>query len=86
MRITFLKLNKPRQYDYKPVFYDPKKEEMEERLREMGAIESSPATFKEKIRTKWHTGEDKTKKKKSQSGMMIYLLIVLMLLYIIFLT
>ncbi|PKP23525.1 MAG: hypothetical protein CVU06_07815 [Bacteroidetes bacterium HGW-Bacteroidetes-22] len=86
MRITFLKLNKPRHYDYKPVFYDPKKEEMEERLREMGARETSTATIREKIRTKWHADADTAKKQKSRSGMMIYLLIVLMLLYIIFLT
>lgn len=86
MRLVFLKFNKPRQFDYKPRFYDPKKEEMAERLRQMGGTSSAGEAVREKIRMKWHSEGDDSRHKKARSGMLIYVLIVLMLLYIIFLT
>lgn len=35
MSVLFPKVNKPREWDYRPIYYDPKKEEMERKLREL---------------------------------------------------
>lgn len=86
MRLVFLKFNKPRQFSYKPRYFDPQKEEQEERQRRIGAEESSQDAFREKIRMKWQGDADSSRRRKARSGMLIYILIVLMLLYIIFLT
>jgi len=37
MRVVFFKLNKHRQFTYKPIFYDPQKEEFEERVKKVKA-------------------------------------------------
>ncbi|MDR1847105.1 MAG: hypothetical protein LBR17_03195 [Bacteroidales bacterium] len=37
--MRFLKVNKPRQFEYKPRFYDPKKEKLEQLKAKYGAIE-----------------------------------------------
>ena len=33
MRLRFFRLSKPSRYDYKPIYYQPEKEELEERVR-----------------------------------------------------
>lgn len=35
MSILFPKVNKSRQWDYRPIYYDPEKDERHERLREL---------------------------------------------------
>lgn len=35
MSVLFPKVNKPREWDYRPIYYDPKKDEMEQKLREL---------------------------------------------------
>ncbi len=35
MRLTLFKLGKPRGFNYKPIYYDPAREEREERRREV---------------------------------------------------
>lgn len=37
MSILFPKLNKPRQWDYRPIYYDPAKEERKEKLAKLQA-------------------------------------------------
>lgn len=37
MSILFPKVNKPREWDYRPIYYDPEKEERKERLRRLQA-------------------------------------------------
>lgn len=86
MRLVFLKFNKPRQFDYKPLYYDPKKEEQEQRLHRADDSPDGSSVVREKIREKWHGDADDSRRKKARNGMLIYVLIVLMLLYIIFLT
>jgi len=37
MRLIFFRLYKNKQFSYKPIFYDPKKEEFEEKVRKIKA-------------------------------------------------
>ncbi len=40
MSVLFPKVNKPRQWDYRPIYYDPKKDEREQRLAKLRAQRS----------------------------------------------
>lgn len=85
MRLVFIKLNKPRQFEYKPLYYDQKKEEMQERLRLAGVKDDVPQNaIREKIRQKWHGGHDANKRRSVRGSLLVYLLAVVMLLYFIF--
>ncbi len=37
MSVLFPKVNKPRQWDYRPIYYDPKKDERERKLAKLRA-------------------------------------------------
>ncbi len=37
MSVLFPKVNKPRQWDYRPIYYDPKKDEREKKLAKLRA-------------------------------------------------
>ncbi|MDR0789200.1 MAG: hypothetical protein LBO06_00235 [Bacteroidales bacterium] len=45
--MRFLKINKPRQFEYKPRFYDPQKEELEQLKAKYGPIEGE--SYKRRI-------------------------------------
>mgnify|MGYP006906715740 CR=1 FL=1 len=78
MKITFLHRPKPRQYSYKPVFYNPEEEERKERMAEPGSRDH----LRQEIRQKW--GQNRSRKKSSSLSLMLYILIILGMLYLIF--
>ncbi|MBR1632084.1 MAG: hypothetical protein IJ680_09525 [Paludibacteraceae bacterium] len=43
MSILFPKINKPREWDYRPIYYDPKQEEMRERRETLHRQQSQAA-------------------------------------------
>lgn len=64
MKISLFKLPKPREFRYKPLFYDPKKEAFEERVMkiktEMGLIPEAESGYDKRIRRAFN-GARKTK-------------------------
>lgn len=93
MRITFFKIPQHRKFQYDPIYYNPEKEEREERVRrikqEMGVEveeQSDERAYKERIRggmrrrIKSHFEVGRSERKKSN----IRLIIILVLLMIIF--
>ncbi|HML83929.1 MAG TPA: hypothetical protein PKE52_02100 [Bacteroidales bacterium] len=83
MRLIFVKTNKNKKFEYKPRFYDPKKEEME-RLMQEGQSNSEEA-FREKLKEGWRKrSKDPLRKKSKRISIMIYLLLIAILLFIIF--
>lgn len=85
MKIVAFKTDKPRSFNYRPVFYDKKKEEMEERLkRYQDTDEADAERFKSKIRESWRRRERDTKKMSNRT-FYIYIIFALALLYYIFL-
>ncbi len=84
MKIVAFKVNKPKQFNYKPLFYDKKKEEMEERLRKYTETELSEVeSLRYKIRESWRFKEKKSHN-LSRGTFYLYLVGVFLLLYFIF--
>ena len=88
MSLFFTRRPKPRQYDYKPVYYDAEKEELEERKQELEGIrEGDPkARLKSEMRRKWHRREGDRDKSSSAIRTVIYLLIFGLSVYLLFFT
>jgi len=87
MGLVFFNRPKPRRFDYKPVYYDQEKEELEERKKELGKLsEGDPhARLKADIRRRWHRGgERKTSERVIRS--IFYMLIIILATYFIFFT
>ncbi|MDO9511038.1 MAG: hypothetical protein Q7J34_04705 [Bacteroidales bacterium] len=87
MKLTFLHTKKPRQFGYKPVFYNPAKEAEENRKKDMGLIpETDPKDkLRRQMREKWKLSKSKTGIFGSGSNrILIYILLALALLYFIF--
>jgi len=83
--IRFFKLHKARQYNYKPVFFDPEKEEREQR-RDQNA-ENKDTDYSQNIRNKFSTLRDQRTQKspiKSQNFRLLLITIGLVALALYF--
>ncbi|MDR3268733.1 MAG: hypothetical protein LBT83_06665 [Tannerella sp.] len=92
---SFYNVRKPRQFDHKPIYWDPRKEALEERIRkvkrEMGELPDDPAAYKPSLKGVFIEGTTHLKKSKSKGDDVrnrIYknmrLLLVLALLALLF--
>ena len=67
---SFYNVRKPRQFEHKPIYWDPDKEELEKRVhrvkREMGLEEESVEEYKDAIRGSFIEGTTHLKKSKSR--------------------
>ena len=67
---SFCNVRKPRQFEHKPIYWDPDKEELEKRVhrvkREMGLEEESVEEYKDAIRGSFIEGTTHLKKSKSR--------------------
>lgn len=91
----FYNARKPRQFDHKPIYWDPRKEALEERIqrvkRKLGVPEENLENYKPSIRGTFVEGTKHLKKSKSRGDTItdrIYkntrLILVLTLLGVIF--
>ncbi len=84
MKIVAFKVGKPKQFNYRPLYYDKKKEEMRERLKKYAEPEQIEADrLRSKIRDTWRIKEKKNYK-LSKRTLYIYLIGVIVLIYFIF--
>ncbi len=88
MKIVFFSRPKPKQFDYKPLYYDKKKDEQEERKKELGVTDSDDHMdqFKAQLTRRWRYEREKDKRKYSELRTIIYILIVVLATYLIFFT
>ncbi|PKP50406.1 MAG: hypothetical protein CVT94_02050 [Bacteroidetes bacterium HGW-Bacteroidetes-11] len=85
MKIVAFKTGKPKSFNYRPVYYDKKKDEMEERLkRYKEPKEAEEDRLRTRIKESWHQREVKTKKLSTKT-FYIYIIVALALIYYIFL-
>jgi len=67
---SFYNMPKPRQYDHKPIYYDPQKEALAKRIHkvkmEMGVEEPDYEQYKESIRGSFVEGTSHLKKSKEK--------------------
>lgn len=87
MKIVAFRTGKPKSFNYRPVYYNKEKEEMEERLKQLSSEPDPDEIHEEKLRSKirnsWGKREVKTKS-LSGKAFYIYIIVVLTLLYFIF--
>lgn len=81
MKFGFFKAPKPQRFDYKPMYYDPRKEQLEERVKQIKAMqEDNPDAAKSRIkaglRRGYSTGNASIRKKALFRSNMILLVVV----------
>lgn len=85
MNIVFFKRAKPRSFEYKPRYYDPVKDQLEQRRREMGLDPNDPqARLRSSIRRNWSRPNRKEQQQSSIIRIIITLFIAAVILYYIF--
>ncbi len=87
MALTFFKTPKNKKYNYKPLYYDPRKEEREKRLK--SALEDTNSEYgealRDRIQMRWKRTTAKKDQKSSNQRLIIILLIISLLAYLVFL-
>jgi hypothetical protein len=88
MKITFYKRPKPRQFNYKPLYYDQEKEEAEERKKFREGLNSDDPKerLRNEIRRRWK--RDKAPAKSTTGFLRIFFFVMFIgyILYVVFFT
>ncbi|MBK9359018.1 MAG: hypothetical protein IPN08_16840 [Bacteroidales bacterium] len=84
MKIVAFNTRKPKPFNYKPLYYDKKKEEMEERMKKYtNPEEQITDRMRSRIRETWRVRE-KRNNVISKRTLYIYLIAAMVILYFIF--
>ena len=88
MKIVFFKKPKIRQFNYKPLYYDPEKEEAEERRKARLGLQSDDPRerMRSEIRRKWHVERTAAGSQKNIFRIFFYFIFAFVMLYVIFFT
>jgi len=88
MKFSFFKTPKPRQFNYKPLYYDPDKEEAEARKKARNNLrEGDPGErMRAEIRRKWRTDRYEPGSRNNKFRIFFYLIFAFFALYLIFFT
>ncbi len=86
MALTFFKIPRNKKYNYRPVYYDKKKEEKEKRNKAVSEDdpEAYAAALKDKLDLRWKRTAGAKSRKASNQRVIIILVVMFLLLYIIF--
>ncbi len=87
MALTFFKTPKNKKFNYKPVYYDKKKDEREKRQK--SAIEDEPDNYEDALRARmqarWKRNAGAKEKRTSNTRLIIIILALALVLYLFFL-
>jgi len=88
MKFSFFDRPKPRTFNYRPVYYDPVKEEAEERRKslEYGKNGDHSERMRAAIRKRWKTEQKNTDKNNQVIRVFIYMIFSAFAIYLIFFT
>lgn len=87
MQIVFFKRPRPRQFDYKPRYYDEEKELREERRKTFEAAEKgdvSSTTLKRNIDVRWRKADRRNRQRSKGVNVLVYLVIIALMVYFMF--
>ncbi len=86
MALTFFKTPRNKRYNYKPVYYDKKKEEREQ--REKAVIEEDHDSYEKALRTRlqtrWKRTSESKNRRASNQRLVVILVVIFLLLYLVF--
>jgi hypothetical protein len=88
MNIFFFKRPKPRPFNYRPIYYDPEKEEAEERKKARNGLQGNDPRerMRAEIRRKWKVERKNTDKRNQLYRFIFYLIMAGFSIYLIFFT
>jgi hypothetical protein len=88
MNIFFFKRPKPRPFNYRPIYYDPEKEEAENRKKALeGSNGKDPRErMRAEIRRKWKVERKSAERKHDLFRVFFYIAVALFAIYLIFFT
>ncbi len=86
MAITFFKTPRNKQFNYRPVFYDKKKEEREKLYKTASEDTSQDyeQALRERMRMRWKRNAGAKDKKASNQRLVIILAVIGLLFYLVF--
>jgi len=82
MKLTFLHRPKPRQFSYKPVFYNPDEENKPKRDPSGEVSLSQQDRLRKEMAEKWRL--NRKRNKSANMTLLLYILIIIGMLYLIF--
>lgn len=86
MKLVGFTVRKPKPFSYKPLYYDERKEELEnlkKKYNNEGKTEGVSEEFKDRLRSAWKIKEKRTGN-ISRTTLLIYLALAAFLLYVVF--
>jgi hypothetical protein len=88
MNIFFFRRPKPKPFNYKPVYYDPEKEEAEERKKARNGLQVNDPRehMRAEIKRKWKVERKTTEKRNQVYRIFFYLILAGFAIYLIFFT
>ena len=92
MKIVFSRRPKPKQFDYKPIYWDQEKEELEKRRKQLSNIgkektgDDIKLDLRADINRTWRRNHKTTDQKAHTIKFIIYLSVILFFVYLIFFT
>lgn len=87
MKLIGFKTAKPRQFNYKPVFFDKEQEDFDKRLHKARtAAETSDESelLRTRMHQSWKLKEQQERKRNGKRNLMIALFLIALLIYFIF--
>lgn len=86
MAISFFKTPKNKKYNYRPVYYDAKKEEREKRLKT--AYEENPENYekalRDRLQMRWKRTAGSRDRRGSNQRLIVILVVIFLLTYLMF--
>jgi hypothetical protein len=88
MNIAFFRRQKPRPFNYKPIYYDPVKEQAEERKKSRESLQDGDPRerMRAEIRRKWKSERTEIDKRNEVIRYFFYIIIAVFSIYLIFFT
>jgi len=89
MKITVFKRHKAKQFEYRPLYYDARKEELEQIQQQYTNPEEAQKTeaIRERITRRWEIHRNhKGKTKNTNHRLVLYLIIIGFITYVVFFT
>ncbi len=85
MEIVFFKRPRPRNFEYKPRYYDEEKERREERRKALEDAEKGiSSTLRYDIERRWRMADRKNRNKSRGVNLLVYLIVAALLAYFVF--
>lgn len=87
MKLIGIRTPKPRKYSYKPVYYDPVKEDRENRFKESGFSDNqvgSELRMRMQLRMNRKKLDERIRKRARMMSILFTLILLLLILYYIF--